>query len=124
MLRTTVMLLWKILALLLLALGIIGAFLPLLPTVPFVIAAAWAASKGWPQLERWLLNHPSFGNPIRQWRERGAVPRRAKWLATLMMSCSALMVQFLPTPYYAETIRIALPLFLLAVGCWLWRRPE
>jgi uncharacterized membrane protein YbaN (DUF454 family) len=124
MLRTTLIIFWRAVALLSLALGIIGAFLPLLPTVPFVIGAAWAASKGWPQLEVWLLNHPSFGDHIRQWRSRGAVPRRAKYLAIFMMSCSAIMVQFLPMPYYADTTRIVLPLFLLGVACWLWRRPE
>ena len=124
MLRATMILFWKGMALLALALGIIGIFLPLWPTVPFIIGAAWCASKGWPQLERWLLNHPTFGQPLRQWRARGAVPRRAKYLAIFMMSCSAVMIQFMPLPFYETETRIVLPLFLLAISIWLWRRPE
>lgn len=124
MLRTTLILFWRSVAILSLALGIIGAFLPLLPTVPFVIGAAWAASKGWPQLEVWLLNHPKFGHSIRNWRARGAVPRRAKYLAVFMMSCSAIMIQFIPMPFYQTETRIVVPLILFTVACWLWRRPE
>lgn len=117
-------LLWRTLALLLLALGIIGAFLPLLPTVPFLIAAAWCAGKGWPRLESWMLNHPVFGHSIRQWRAHGAVPRRAKWLASMMMASSALMLQFIPLPEWGQWTRWGVPFFLLCVALWLWRCPE
>ena len=57
-----------------------------LPTVPFVLLAAWAAGKGWPELEQWLLHHPRYGGSIRAWRQHGAVSRRAKWLASVMMA--------------------------------------
>src|SRR5262245_34669788 len=124
MLRSAKTLIWRALALTFLVLGIIGAFLPLLPTVPFVIAAAWCASKGWPALEAWLLDHPVFGHSIRQWRDHGAVPRRGKWLATLMMTASAVLLQFLPLPDWANWSRWVMPLFFLLVIAWLWTRPE
>jgi len=114
-------LLWRALALLSLALAVAGVVLPVLPTVPFLILAAWAGSKGWPALEAWLLNHAHFGPAIRRWRESGAVPRRAKWLAAVMMSCSAVMLALTPAPL---AVKIAVPAVMAMVAIWLWRRPE
>ena len=70
-------------------LGIIGIFVPVMPTVPFLIVAGWAASRSSPRLHRWLLEHPRFGHILRDWYEAGVVPRRAKWITTLMVSGSA-----------------------------------
>lgn len=120
--RRVAVLLWRALALLSLALGVIGAMLPVLPTVPFLLVSAWAASKGWPAFETWLVNHPRLGPPIVQWRERGAVSRGAKWFATLAMAASAVGIQFfgqIPLP-----VRIGVPAVMLSVAVWLWFRPE
>lgn len=114
-------LLWRLLALLSLALGAVGVVLPVLPTVPFLLLAAWAAGKGWPALEAWLLNHAHFGPHIRRWRERGAVPRRAKWLASLMMLASATLLALTALPL---AVKIAVPALMATVAIWLWRRPE
>ena len=114
--------LWRALALLSLALGLIGIALPVLPTVPFLIVSAWAASKGWPAFEIWLLNHRLFGPPILQWREHGAVPRRAKWASSIMMGCTAVGMQFFEQiPLW---LRVGVPAVMLAVAIWLWSRPE
>jgi uncharacterized protein len=75
-------------------LGVIGLFVPVLPTVPFLLVAAWAASRSSPRLHRWLLAHPRFGRQLRDWNEAGVVPRRAKWLATVMMAMSATAMAF------------------------------
>lgn len=115
------MLLWRTGALLALLIGIVGIALPVLPTVPFLIVAAWAAGKGWPSLERWLLSHPRYGRGIRAWREHGIVPRKAKIAATIMMMGSAVLIQFTVEPTW---LRIGVPLTMLAVAIWLWRRPE
>jgi len=114
-------LLWRTLAIVSVALGVLGIALPGLPTVPFLILAAWSAGRGWPALEQYLLDHPRHGDTIRRWRERGAVPRKAKIAATLMMLASTLSIFLLPTPLL---LRWLLPPFLLAVAIWLWRRPE
>lgn len=119
--RALVRLLWRALALISIALAIIGVVLPLLPSVPFLLLAAWAASKGWPELETWLLNHTHFGPHIRRWRDSGAVPRRAKWLATVMMSLSACMLALSPAPL---AVKVGVPVVMAAVALWLWRRPE
>lgn len=114
-------LLWRTLALASLALGFVGMFLPVLPTVPFVLLAAWAGSRGWPALEQWLLDHPTLGPHVHRWREHGAVPRRAKWLASAMMTLSAAVVLASGAPL---AVRVFVPLLLAAVATWLWRRPE
>ncbi|HLU76913.1 MAG TPA: YbaN family protein [Burkholderiales bacterium] len=112
---------WRALALVALAFGLVGAVLPVLPTVPFLIVAAWAASRGWPQLEAWLLNHERFGPALRGWRERGTVPRRAKWLASALMSMSVIAVLYSPVPVW---VKIGVPVFLCGLALWLWLRPE
>lgn len=114
-------LLWRSLAVVMLMLAVLGVVLPVMPTVPFLLVAAWAGGKGWPALEAWLLDHAHFGPHIRRWRARGAVPRRAKWLATIMMSCSAVMMQFTPLPLW---VRISVPAVMATVAVWLWLRPE
>lgn len=114
-------LLWRALAVLSLMLGLAGIVLPVLPTVPFVLLAAWAAGKGWPALESWLLNHPRYGTSIKRWRDHGAVPRRAKWAASLMMAASALALALSPAP---TAVKVLVPAVMAAVAAWLWRRPE
>lgn len=121
MIRGTRILLWRILAVSALTLGILGIAVPVLPTVPFMIVAAWAGSKAWPALERRLLEHPAYSRAIRNWRERGAVPRKAKLLASLMMVASATALQFTSTPPW---LQFSTPLAMLALGVWLWMRPN
>lgn len=112
---------WRTLALVSVTLGLIGVVLPGLPTVPFLLLAAWAGGKGWPQLETWLLNHPRHGAAIRSWREHRAVPRRAKWLSSAMMMSSSVLLAYSAAPVFAKW---GIPLFLAAVAAWLWTRPE
>ncbi len=113
--------LWRALALTCLALGIAGIPLPVLPTVPFLIAAAWAGGKGWPRLEQWLLTHPRHGPAIQRWRDRRAVPRRAKVFAVGMMSVSALIILLSSAALW---VKFMVPALMLMVGVWLCRHPE
>ena len=91
-------LLWRSLVVIFVILGFIGAVLPGMPTTVFLILAAWASSRGWPQMDNWLLNHPKYGSTLRDWRANGTVPRKAKWLATIMMSISAVIMLFTTAP--------------------------
>ncbi|MEO6031186.1 MAG: YbaN family protein [Burkholderiaceae bacterium] len=81
-----------------LVLGVIGIVLPVMPTVPFVLFAAFCFSRGSARLERWLLEHPRLGPPIRAWREHRAVSRRAKQFAVVMMTISSLLAWWLLPP--------------------------
>jgi uncharacterized membrane protein YbaN (DUF454 family) len=114
-------LLWRVLALVLLGVGLIGVFVPVLPTVPFLIAAAWAAGEGWSALETWLVSHRRFGPSIRSWRERGAVSRRVKYWTTVTMASSGVLLLLAPM---AGWLRYGTLLLLSAVLAWLWLRPE
>ena len=112
---------WRLLASAALLLGALGVALPGLPTVPFLLVAAWAGSHGWPELEERLLAHPTYGPSIRAWREQRAIPRRAKWAASVLIAISVTMLVVSPAP---ELLRWVLPPFLLCVTIWLWSRPD
>jgi uncharacterized membrane protein YbaN (DUF454 family) len=73
--------LWLAIGLFFLALGLVGAVLPVLPTTPFLLVAAGAFAKSSPRLHGWLLGHPVLGPPIRNWEENGAISIGAKRLA-------------------------------------------
>ena len=112
---------WRTLALVCVLLGLIGVVVPGLPTVPFLLVAAWSGGKGWPRLEAWLLAHPRHGADIRRWRDHRAVPRRAKWLASATMLVSIALIMASAAPLW---IKIAVPAVMASVACWLWLRPE
>lgn len=78
--------------------GIAGAFLPVLPTVPFLLLAAWAFSAADPRLESWLLAHPRLGPGVRRWREAGAISRRAKLSAALGVLVGSALVGWTVEP--------------------------
>lgn len=111
---------WWLLAWLALGLGLIGIVLPGLPTVPFILLSAYAAARGSQRLHAWLLGNPHFGPMIRDWQAHGAVSRRAKWLATTMMTASGIFMLVF-APRVSALITIAC---MAAVALWLWRRPE
>ncbi|MBY0510315.1 MAG: YbaN family protein [Rhodospirillaceae bacterium] len=69
-------------------LGIVGAFLPVMPTTIFMIAALACFAKASPRLARWLLDHPRFGPPLRAWTEEGAISKKSKRLAVAAMAVS------------------------------------
>lgn len=103
-----------------LALGSIGIFLPLLPTVPFMILAAFCFAKSSPALERRLTGDPRFGPHITAWREKGAVSRKGKIAASGAFGVSiALGFWLLMMPYTLIPIGVA-----IICLSWLWSRPN
>ena len=112
-------LLWLTGGVLSLSLGIIGIFVPLLPTTPFVLLAAFCFARGSSRCERWLLGHRIFGPMVRDWRADRAVPLRAKQLASLMMAIGSLIAAF-KLPAHLAWLPAAC---CAAVAAWLWSLP-
>ena len=112
---------WFLLGLISIVLGIIGIFLPLLPTVPFLLLAAVGFSKSSQRAHDWLINHPRLGPPIKDWREKGAIRPRAKRLATLCVAAAFGISIWLGVPVYALGLQAAV---LLCVLLFIWSRPS
>lgn len=74
-----------------LGLGALGILLPILPTVPFVILAAFCFARSSPALEKRLVDHPSFGPHIEAWRTRRAISRQGKRSAALAFVVSTIL---------------------------------
>jgi uncharacterized membrane protein YbaN (DUF454 family) len=100
---------WQLAGLLALALGFVGIFLPLLPTVPFMILAAFCFAKGNPEWEARLLADPRFGPHIRAWRTHGSISRRGKAAALAAFCISGLV----------GLVMLSMPLALLPAGAGL-----
>ncbi|MGM0570873.1 YbaN family protein [Marinobacter sp.] len=111
---------YRLLAYISLSLGVAGIVLPLLPTTPFVLLAAWSASRGSPAFESWLHNHARFGPLIRDWHERQAVPLSAKWLATILLASSWAFLWWWQSP---PVVLVITGLFFSGLVIFLFTRP-
>jgi uncharacterized protein len=92
---------YVVIGLLSVGLGVLGAFLPVLPTTPLLLVAAWAFAKSSVRLERWLVEHPRLGPPIARWRATRAVPMKVKLVAWSSMIASLSIMLLLGAPWYS-----------------------
>lgn len=104
------------------ALGIVGAFLPVLPTTPFLLLAVACFARSSPRLEAWMLDHPKFGPSLRDWRERGAIPTKAKIAAVVMMSASYAIFWFGTSPPLSRAAFVAA--LMIAPAIFVVTRPN
>jgi uncharacterized membrane protein YbaN (DUF454 family) len=100
--------------------GVVGIFLPLLPTTPFVLLAAFCFTRGSPRCEQWLLDHARFGPMVQNWRRNHAIPWRAKLAAWVMMSVGSAWAWWVLSAPWCW----APALICLAVGLWMARLPS
>ena len=112
--------LWLAAGLTALAVGTVGIALPLLPTVPFYLLAAFCFTRSRPEWAERLHNHPRYGPPLREWRDRRAIGRRAKVAALVAMAVGVAATGFaLGWPW------VLIPLAVMALsGTWIWTRAE
>ena len=112
--------LWTVAGLMFVGIGAVGAVLPLLPTVPFLLLALFCFARGNPVWEQRLLDHPTYGPLLLDWRQRRAIPRRAKWAALIAMAVSVGV-----TAFTAGWPWVLIPLAVMALsGTWIWTRNE
>ena len=102
------------------AVGTVGIALPLLPTVPLYLLAAFCFARSRPEWSDRLHGHPRWGPPLRQWRDRRAISRRAKVSALVAMAVGVAVTWFaLGWPW------VLVPLGVMAItGTWIWTRAE
>ncbi|MYM55362.1 YbaN family protein [Thalassovita mangrovi] len=112
---------WAILGLISVALGLIGVVLPLLPTVPFMLLAAFFFARSSERLHAWLIEHPTFGPSIVDWQTRGAISSKGKRIATLSIVAVfaiALIMGLRPMLLIIQAITLG------AVLTFIWTRPN
>ncbi|WP_444677133.1 YbaN family protein [Halomonas sp. E19] len=103
------------------ALGVIGVFVPLMPTTCFMLLAVWAASRGSPRFALWIREHPRFGPTVVAWEGERAIPRHAKYLAVAMLGFSVLVLGITLSLVWLKLLLIT---GLVLLGAWIATRPE
>ena len=96
---------WLVIGILSLGLGALGILLPLLPTTPLVLLAAFSFARSSDRLHRWLLEHDVFGALIEHWRLYGAIRRRAKVLSVVSMAAVLLLSLVMAAPTYVIVVQ-------------------
>ena len=113
--------LWVLLGMLGLGVGLIGIVLPLVPTTPLLLLAAFCFGRSSERLHHWLLSHDRFGPVITDWHERGAINPRAKRLATIaILGAIGLSLVMGLRPLIVSIKALALGCVLL----FIWSRPN
>ncbi|MEL6679808.1 MAG: YbaN family protein [Pseudomonadota bacterium] len=113
--------LWFIGGMISLGLGVIGMAVPLLPTVPFLLLAAFCFARSSQRVHNWLLDHRVLGPPIHAWRAHGSISRRAKGYATVSIAAAftlSLVLGVRPLILGLQAI------VLICVLVFIWSRPD
>ena len=111
---------YRILGYIAVGLGAIGAILPIMPTVPFLLLAVYFFARSSPELEQKILDHPHWGPQVKDWRDRRAISRSSKTIAIGAMATGAVFTYFtLGHPWYLISVA-----FLVIAGSWIATRNE
>lgn len=110
----------RLVGILAVGLGLAGVVLPLLPSTPFALVAAWAFARSSPRLDAWLRAHPALGPSLVAWETRRAIPRPAKAIAVITMPASWILLWSTGAPMAT----IIGGVIMLAAGIWILSRPS
>lgn len=113
--------LWAALGLICVGLALVGVFLPLLPTVPFLLLASFFFARSSERLHHWILSHPTFGPMIDDWNRHGAIRPRAKRLATLSIAAVFGLSLIVGVGWKIVVIQALVLTFVLI---FIWSRPN
>ena len=113
---------FKLLGYFFFGLGVLGIFLPLLPTTPFVLLAAYFFSHSSEKAYQWLVSLPRFGDAIRHWSEGGTISVRAKALCALSITLVLVYINFFIN--FKVYVKAICTLCLVAVVTFILSRPS
>lgn len=114
-------LMWVMLAGVSFSIGVLGIFLPLLPTTVFMLIAIYCASRGSPRFEAWIRSRHYVGPLLVTWEQERAIPKRAKIVAVCTIAVSAIIIVWSLGPGWLSGAAVAL---LMLIALWLATRPE
>lgn len=105
-----------------LLLGLIGIFMPILPTTPFLLLATACYARSSRRFYNWLMNHPALGSLIVEWRTYRSIPWRIKLVAVITMTLTfgSSIIFFVRN----GRLQLALAVFGLTMVVWLYRVPS
>jgi uncharacterized membrane protein YbaN (DUF454 family) len=111
---------WLVMGCVSLVIGAVGAVLPLLPTTPLLLLAAYAFARSSPRLQQWLHDHATFGPMIQNWHQQGSIDRKSKRLALIVIIPTPLITWLLGAPLWVLLIQV---LLLTVVTIFIVTRP-
>lgn len=112
---------WLLAGLVAVAIGAVGVVLPLLPTTPFLLVAAFAFARSSERLNRWLQEHRTFGPLIKNWHRDGSIDRKAKRTAIIVILATPLITWLLDAPLWIVACQIVV---LAASATFILTRPS
>ncbi len=101
-------------------LGTLGIVLPLLPTTPFMLLAAWCFARSSPRFHHWLLWRSPFGRYLRHWQRHRAMPPGAKGRAIVLIIITFAFSLWLVKLFW---LRLLLLVLLAILLLFMWRIP-
>lgn len=112
---------WLLAGLAAVAIGAIGVVVPLLPTTPFLLVAAFAFARSSNRLNSWLREHRTFGPVINNWHRDGSIDRKAKRMATIVIVATPLVTWLLEAPLWIVACQVVV---LSAAAIFILTRPS
>jgi len=120
MMDTTTRFLWLLVGLTAVVIGAAGVVLPLLPTTPFLLIAAFAFARSSTRLNRWLREHRSFGPLIDNWNRDGSIDRKVKRTAIIVIVMTPVITWLFAAPLWIIACQIVV---LSAAAIFILTRP-
>jgi uncharacterized membrane protein YbaN (DUF454 family) len=111
---------WVLVGLAAVAIGAVGLVLPLLPTTPFLLVAAYAFARSSERLDLWLRRHRAFGPLISNWNRDGSIDNKTKRAATAVIIATPVVTWLLDAPAWVVVCQL---IVLSASAIFILTRP-